>query len=132
MGNGPLPILFITGDTMKIKPANAALSLLIIAAVFLSLGCASQAGNSAIATPTPTPAPTAQGTDQSGQPAQDTSPTGQQLQDQQSPGQITVPADNGTTPGGYAVNLSVDDVGLSQGEPAEGFPEDELPTPVAE
>ncbi len=98
------------------KTLKAALCLLIIAAVFVGIGCAGRnankndQGSTATATPTPSPAAT-------GHPSATPTPA------------VTVQPGNA---GNYTTNLSPDDVSVSDGDQQDEFPEDSLPTPSAE
>jgi hypothetical protein len=98
------------------KILKAALCLLIIAAVFIGIGCAGRnaskndQGSTATATPTPSPAAT-------GHPSATPTPV------------PTIPTGN---TGNYTTDLSPDDVSVSGGDQQDEFPEDSLPTPSAE
>jgi len=101
---------------MRNKAFKTALCLLLIAAVFLGIGCAGRNGNNggqgSTATATPTPAPAA--TDH---PAGTPTPA------------PTLQPGNG---GNYTTDLSPDDVAVSDGDQQDTYPEDSLPTPSSE
>ena len=98
------------------KNLKAALCLLIIAAVFIGIGCAGRnankddQGNTATATPTHSPAAT-------GHPSATPAPT---------------PTLQPGNAGNYTTNLSPEDVSVSDGDEQDEFPEDSLPMPSAE
>jgi hypothetical protein len=104
-------VLIMGNNTLK-----AVLCLLIIAAVFIGIGCAGRNADKndqgSTATGTPTPSPTA--TDH---PSATPTPA------------VTAQPGNA---GNYTTDLSPDDVTISDGDQQDGFPEDSLPTPSAE
>jgi hypothetical protein len=98
------------------KILKTTLCLLIIAAVFVGIGCAGRSANKndqgSTATVTSTPVPAA--TDH---PAVTATPA---------------PTVQPGTPGNYTTDLSPDDVTVSDGDVQDTYPEDTLPTPSAE
>jgi hypothetical protein len=108
------------------KTLKAVLCLLVLAAVFISIGCAGRdaskndQGSAATSTPTPAPAVT--------NPAA-AAPT---VPPTATPTPAVPPGDAGTGQSNYTTTLCLDDVLFSGGDEQYEFSEDALPTPSAE